>query len=101
MERSVRVLFNSFQLMPDGDVLRPNPYQQTSDIEAEEPKKDFVVERLPVTVLLALMTLCSLGMSVTWTVDPVILFSMALGWGWVSWPVLSLLRNKLASLIRV
>lgn len=87
--------------MPDGDVLRPNPYQQTSDIEAEEPKKDFVVARLPVAVLLALITLCSLGMSVTWTVNPVILCLMAVGWGWVSWPVLSLLRNKLASLIRV
>ncbi|EMB14935.1 hypothetical protein RE6C_04272 [Rhodopirellula europaea 6C] len=42
-----------------------------------------------------------MGMSVTWTIDPITVFLMALGWGWVCWPVLSLLGKKLASLFRV
>ncbi|PHQ34635.1 hypothetical protein [Rhodopirellula bahusiensis] len=79
----------------------PNPYQQSSEIEAEEPRKVFFVHRFPVTILLASMTIYAMGMSVMWTIDPIIVFLMALGWGWVGWPVLSLLEKKLASLFRV
>ncbi|GAA5505464.1 hypothetical protein [Novipirellula caenicola] len=74
--------------------MRPSPYKPPNALEAEGAQHGRSAHRLPVAITLAFVTICGAAMSVTFTIDPIIVMLIAMGWVWVGWPVLKRLARK-------